>query len=465
MLGSIDQTSARTRRRRHVAAWLAFAMVTVVVAGACDSASGRSAAANPAGEKPDAPTLPTAPPRDRVDRARPSFSNPTVVDNQWFPISDLHSAILLGNEDGHPLRIETTLLPDPKVIEVNGEKVETLVSQFVSYVDGRLHEVALDWYGQADDGSVWYFGEDVFNYEDGVVADTDGTWLAGKDGPVEMIMPADPQVGDVYRPENIPDSVFEEVTVKATGLTVDGPSGPVEGAIVGTELHLLENHYEDKAFAPGYGEFSSGVNGNLEAMALAVPTDARPGPVPPELERISSEAVTILDAAQAGDWDTATAALPAMTAAWDAYRAGGAVPPLLDLEMTDALDALAGNALVPAVEAHNVTGAAKAAVDVTQAALDLQLRYRPPVEIDQARFGLWVRQLQVDAGGDEPEPAFVAGDVTVLEWTWDRIAHTYDDRSTADIEALLDDLRKAADNENTKAANKTAERLQQRLEG
>ena len=30
-----------------------------------------------------------------------------------------------------------------------------------------------------------------------------------------MIMPADPKVGDVYRPENIPGFVFEEVTVKA----------------------------------------------------------------------------------------------------------------------------------------------------------------------------------------------------------------------------------------------------------
>ena len=65
----------------------------------------------------------------------------------------------------------------------------------------------------------------MFNYEDGVVADTDGTWLAGTDGPPAMIMPADPQVGEVYRPENIPDFVFEEVTVKSVGLTVRRPRG------------------------------------------------------------------------------------------------------------------------------------------------------------------------------------------------------------------------------------------------
>ena len=74
------------------------------------------------------------------------------------------------------------LLPEPKVIDVDGQKVETLVSQFVSYLDGRIHEVALDWYAQDDAGNVWYFGEDVFNYEDGVVADTDGTWIAARTG-------------------------------------------------------------------------------------------------------------------------------------------------------------------------------------------------------------------------------------------------------------------------------------------
>ncbi len=44
-----------------------------------------------------------------------------------------------------------------------------------------------------------------------------------------MIMPAHPHVGDVYRPENIPGLVFEEVTVKQTNVTVAGPSGPVHG--------------------------------------------------------------------------------------------------------------------------------------------------------------------------------------------------------------------------------------------
>jgi hypothetical protein len=34
------------------------------------------------------------------------------------------------------------------------------------------------------------------------VVDTSGTWLAGKEGPAAMIMPAGPRIGDVNRPEN-----------------------------------------------------------------------------------------------------------------------------------------------------------------------------------------------------------------------------------------------------------------------
>ncbi|CAN5454278.1 hypothetical protein BH18ACT1_BH18ACT1_02430 [soil metagenome] len=73
------------------------------------------------------------------------------------------------------------------------------MSQFVAYGDGEILELATDYYAQADDGSVWYLGEDVTNYDNGRVADHAGTWLAGRDGPAGMIMPANPQAGDVYR--------------------------------------------------------------------------------------------------------------------------------------------------------------------------------------------------------------------------------------------------------------------------
>lgn len=65
-----------------------------------------------------------------------------------------------------------------------------------------------------------------------------------------MIMPAEPKVGDVYRPENIPGFVFEEVTVKAVDRTLAGPLGPVEGGLVVEELHM-DDTKEVKTSRPG----------------------------------------------------------------------------------------------------------------------------------------------------------------------------------------------------------------------
>jgi hypothetical protein len=391
--------------------------------------------------------LPLAPDSERVDLETPGFSNPTKIDNRLFPISNLHSAVLLGNNEGQPIRIETTLMHEPKVIEVDGQTIETLESQFVAYQDGRIHEVATDWYAQGDDGAVYYLGEDVFNYEDGVVADTDGTWIAGDNAPIAMIMPADPQPGDVFRPENIAGELMEEVTIEQIDVTVDGPYGPIDGAIVGEENHTLEGVYENKWFAPGYGEFFSGVGDSLEGLAIGIPTGALDGPVPAELTALSDEAVAVFDAAADDDWQSARRGLDRAQAAWSAHVHNTDVPHMLGVQMDRALRDLAGDAMVPAVNDRNAEGARNAALDVAMASIDLQIPYRTQEETDRARFQVWARQLVADSQRIETVPGFTAGDVTTLEWVWQRNAHTVDNRTADGIESLLADLRAAADEE------------------
>jgi hypothetical protein len=145
----------------------------------------------------------------------------------------LIQVLQLGQEGREALRVEVTRLPRAKAITWDGQRVDTVVSQYLAYVGHRIREVAIDYYAHADDGAVWYCGEDVANYEDGVVADHDGTWLSGKDGPPGRIMPGDPKVGAVYRPENIPGKVFEQdTTIRSIDETVDGPRGPVRGALL-----------------------------------------------------------------------------------------------------------------------------------------------------------------------------------------------------------------------------------------
>jgi hypothetical protein len=167
--------------------------------------------------------------------------------------------------------------------------------------------------------------EDVANYEDGRVADHDGSWLAGEDGPAGMIMPGQPRAGDVYRSENIPGLVFEQDTVRATGQTVPGPRGPIEGVAMVQEL-LMDGAIEEKAFAPGYGEFQARAEDELVTVAQALPTDAVAGPPPAALGVLADGARATVEAAAGGRWPTASARAGAMAAAGAAGALRAALP-------------------------------------------------------------------------------------------------------------------------------------------
>ena len=356
----------------------------------------------------------SAPQRDRVDLATPTFSDPTSITNPLFPRGPAGQSIELGREAGEKLRFEVTYLPDIKVVNWDGRDIATRVTHFVAYKEGRILETALDYYAQDDAGNVWYFGEDVSNYENGVVVGNEGTWLAGRDGPPGMIMPANPKVGDVYRPENIPGFVFEEVTVKATGRTVQGPRGKVAGAIFIQEC-LMDGTLEDKRFAPGYGEFHARVAAHDEVygLALAVPIDSLRGRAPAELGQLVSQAKAVFRAAPNGNWEQLSDRMEAMDSAWRRFSQGG-VPPRLDHQMSAALEALND-----AVDQGDVVATGQASIDVGQAGLDLLLRYKPQAEIDRARLGLWADQLALDqAAGDS---GAVAGDRATIRGIEDRI--------------------------------------------
>lgn len=390
-----------------------------------------------------------APSNQRVDLRPPVFSHPTRIDNPLFPISRLRSAVLLGHVEGEPFRSETTLLRERGRVRWNGRTIRVRLSQYMAFRDGRLEEVALDRYAQADDGSVWYLGEDVFDYRRGSIVSTEGTWLAGREGPGAMIMPGHPRVGDVFRTENIPGVVFEEVTVKAVQRTVPGPHGPVDGAMVGSELHL-DGTRSDKVFAPGYGEFFTGDGGDVEALALAVPADAVRGPVPPALRFLTTGSMGTLESLRGRDWPAASATVRRLLSAWRTI--GPTAPPRIRALLDRRIDALG-----VAVRGHRIAAAMQATVDVARLALDLELRHSAPVAIDLDRFELWTQQLRIDAAARNL--AAVTGDAAVLEWMRARVVHAVTRAGRARLDAGLRDLRGAVDARNLAAAADHAARV------
>jgi hypothetical protein len=456
--GTEPRRCGRIDRRAVLVLGLATALVT---AGCTNDAGSGSVTGSGSGEasrtisQPPVPSrIPVAPESERVDLTMPTFSDPTNVTNPLFPVSLQESVLMLGHVDGKPFRTEVTLLPETRIIEWEGQRVETLVSQYNAFLGGRIEEIAYDYYGQADDGSVWYFGEDVFDFRDGAIVVTEGTWLAGRDGPAAMIMPGDPQVGDVYRTENAPGFVLEEVTVRSTDETLDGPLGPIQGGMLADELHS-DGKTEQKVFAPGYGEFYTAGGGDVEALALAVPTDAATEPLPAELTTISSGALNVFDAAGSGDWKASSATIREMEAAWETYRAGD-IPRLIEPRMNEAIVVLAR-----AVRSRQMAEARNAAIQAARSSFDLQLQYLPATEIDLARLDLWAAQLLVDeAAGDA---GGVGADAFALDYVRDRIRAAVDARDLTRINTELGTIQVAVVDEDLSLAASAAERLRRTL--
>jgi len=404
--------------------------------------------------------IPLAPDSARRDLVADAFSDPTAVTNPLFPITELDSAILNGHVDGKPFYTETTLLPFTRLIEwTPGQCVRVLVSQYMAFLDGKLEETAIDLYAQADDGSVWYLGEDVYDYDTaGRIFTTEGTWHAGTEGPAAMIMPSVPQVGDAHRPENIPGNVFEEVVVTQVDQTFAGPSGPVSGGMVGTETHQ-NGSLSDKWFAPGYGEFRSSDGPDVEAMALASPIDSLPGGVPAELTAISDGADSIFSSklATPAQWNKAEIQASDMVDAWNAFIAGD-VPPRLVKPTTIAL-----RALVKQVESRDRSKSRAASVDASYASINLQLRYRPVTEVDTIRFELWTRRALVHA--IDGSVGGVRSDLVTMEWTRDRFVHTADPVTRVQIDTMVRDMGTAVVDDDLEAVADTARALRKVVAG
>ena len=102
------------------------------------------------------------------------------------------------------------------------EATDVLVME---YDDDELVEETHDYYAQGSDGTVYYLGEHVDNYEDGEVVDHEGEWIAGEgDAQVGVFLPPDPQVGDEFEQERAPDVAEDISTVVDTGVSVSVPA-------------------------------------------------------------------------------------------------------------------------------------------------------------------------------------------------------------------------------------------------
>ena len=145
-------------------------------------------------------------------------------------------------------------------IEVTRQKrrvmgVLTTVCRHRTWLNGQLKEDARDFYAQDRRGNVWYFGEEVDNYENGMLKDHRGSWEAGINGAKPgIVMLNQPVVGVTYRQEYHRGQAEDMATVVALNRTVSVGSGTFHGCVQTRDWSLIDRTLNEyKYYCPGVG--------------------------------------------------------------------------------------------------------------------------------------------------------------------------------------------------------------------
>jgi hypothetical protein len=107
---------------------------------------------------------------------------------------------------------------------------------------------------------VYYFGEEVDDYEDGVLVAHEGAWLSGRDGAhFGLLMPGAPRVGQKHYQEVAPGEAMDRAEVRSLAGTLETPAGTFADVLVVEETTPLEpGERESKYYAPGIGLLKDG---------------------------------------------------------------------------------------------------------------------------------------------------------------------------------------------------------------
>jgi len=175
----------------------------------------------------------------------------TSITNPLFPAPVGAKWTYEGKTESGTERIE--IVVDSKTKNVWGA-VATVIRDTV-YVDDEMVEDTWDWYGQSEDGTVWYLGEDTKEYEDGEVKCECGAWEAGVDSALPgVIMLGKPTVGSSYRQEYAQGEAEDLAEVVAVDETVEVPAGSFTGCVKTRDLSLVDRSAEAfKYYCPGVG--------------------------------------------------------------------------------------------------------------------------------------------------------------------------------------------------------------------
>jgi hypothetical protein len=196
-----------------------------------------------------------------------TFSDPTSVDNDYWPLSSLASSVYFSEaDDGCEWNQVLVSGATRSGFAAPYDALEAIVVEDREWVDEEcnggyvLVESTLDWYAQDDDGNVWYLGEDTTAWDDENDCLTKGgSWEAGEDeAEAGVVIPGAPAVGDAYRQEFYEGEAEDFGKVLRLDAPVSIEFGDFEGCMKTKEYTPLEpgeieHKYYCRLSEGGYG--------------------------------------------------------------------------------------------------------------------------------------------------------------------------------------------------------------------
>ena len=172
--------------------------------------------------------------------------------NPFFILEPNFQLVLGGEDAGDAAQLMITVLNETR--EVNG--TQTRVIEERESVGGDLVEISRNFFAICEEtNSVFYFGEEVDIYENGMIVDHEGAWRAG-DGTnrAGIIMPGTVLLGARYYQEIAPGVALDRAEITDMGKAIQTPSGDFSDTLITRETSELEpDVVELKYYAAGIG--------------------------------------------------------------------------------------------------------------------------------------------------------------------------------------------------------------------
>lgn len=233
--------------------------------------------------------------RDLAPFESATFSDPTVIDNQWLPLQPGMQWTYEGvTEEGGqrtPHRVIFTVTDLTKMID----GIQTRVVWDQDYSDDVLVETELVLFAQDDEGNVWHLGQYPEVYENGRLVETPA-WVHGlKGAKAGIMMKATPQLGAPSYSQGWGPAVnwTDRAQVAEMGQETCVPFDCFENILIMEEFSQEEpGAFQLKYYAPGVGNVRVGWRGadaTREVLELVEYVQLSPE----EMDRARSEALEL----------------------------------------------------------------------------------------------------------------------------------------------------------------------------